>query len=95
MCRDEMIYYIHKPFAPILVVLSAWDPGNGHRRWDRYRLDHEAQDRSHAVSGRSWILTGRAANNAGKFYTRGCSVFERNLFSLTEILFSFSFVFCV
>lgn len=60
----------HDPSAPVLVVLSPGDPGNGHRRWDRYRLDHQEQDCGHAVSGHSWILAGSAANDTGKSQTR-------------------------
>lgn len=52
--------------VPRLVVLSAGDPGDSHRGWDWYRMDHQTQNHSHAVSGHRWILTGRATNHAGK-----------------------------
>lgn len=87
---------IHKSLVPRLVVLSAGDPRNSHRRWDRYRLDHQTQDHSHTVSGHSWIPTGRAANDTGKPQTHGHYVFERNLFTLIEMQFPLILLFfCV
>lgn len=77
--------WIHKPFVHVLVVLFAGDPGDGHRGWDRYRLDHEEQDRSHTICGHSWILTGSAADDTGKSQTHAHHVFERNLFSVMEM----------
>lgn len=51
------------------LVLSAGDAGDGHRRRDRHRLDHQKQDHSHTVSGHSWIFTGSATNNTGESQT--------------------------
>lgn len=58
------------PFIPCLAVLSVGDSGDGRRRWDRNRLDHQEQDRRHTVGGRHWILTWSATHNTGTFQTR-------------------------
>lgn len=87
---------ILKPFTPVLVVLPAGDPGDGHRRRDRHRLDHQEQDCGHAVSGHCWILTGRATNNTGKsqthvdrtfkvVFSRGDAVSTHSLFSVCRL----------
>lgn len=73
---------------PVLyrVVLSARDAGDGHRRWDRHRLDHQAQDHHHLVCGHRRILTGHSTDDTGRSWDapRGPSL----LLVLTPLLFA-------
>lgn len=50
----------------IFLVLSVGDIGDGHRGWDRHRLDYQEQDCHHAVCGCIGFPAGGAPNNTGK-----------------------------